>query len=38
MRGLIMSPFLRRFLAGFSFGAIAMVALNIEHVAVAAIL
>lgn len=33
MIAIVKSPFLRRFLAGFSLGAIAMVAVNIEHVA-----
>lgn len=33
MRAMFQSQFLRRFLAGFSLGAIGMVALNIEQVA-----
>ena len=33
MRSMLKSQFLRRFLAGFSLGAIGMVALNIERVA-----
>lgn len=33
MRAMLKSQFLRRFLAGFSLGAIGMVALNIEQVA-----
>ncbi len=35
MRAMFKSAFLHRFLAGFSLGAIGMVALNIEQVAAA---